>query len=71
MTRKSKIGTSPCPKGLEVWIWHENSMDIVYHAILTVFGGKAFFAPLENPQRIVDMGTGTGAWLLVPISSVR
>lgn len=35
-------------------------MDIVYHAILTVFGGKAFFAPLENPQRIVDMGTGTG-----------
>ena len=37
-----------------------NSMDIVYHALLTVFGGKAFFAPLKNPQRIADMGTGTG-----------
>lgn len=29
-------------------------MDILYHAILTMFEGKAFFAPVENPQRIVD-----------------
>lgn len=35
-------------------------MDIVYHGILTMFEGNAFFAPVDNPQRIVDMGTGTG-----------
>lgn len=35
-------------------------MDLVYHAILRMFDGKPFFAPVQNPQRIVDMGTGTG-----------
>jgi len=35
-------------------------MDLVYHAILRMFDGKPFFAPVENPQRIFDMGTGTG-----------
>jgi len=25
---------------------------------------KPFFAPITNPQRIVDMGTGTGIWAL-------
>lgn len=40
-------------------------MDILYHAILTVFEGKTFFAPVKNPQRIVDMGTGTGIWAFV------
>jgi methylase of polypeptide subunit release factors len=39
-------------------------MDLVYHAILRMFDGKAFFAPVKNPQRIVDMGTGTGIWAL-------
>jgi len=29
-----------------------------------MFDGKSFFAPLKNPQRIVDMGTGTGIWAL-------
>ena len=35
-------------------------MDLVYHAILRMFDGKPFFAPVENLQRVVDMGTGTG-----------
>ncbi|KAK0120229.1 hypothetical protein ONS95_011635 [Cadophora gregata] len=38
----------------------QDRMDLVYHAILRMFDGKAFFAPAENIQRIVDMGTGTG-----------
>lgn len=38
----------------------QDRMDLVYHAILRMFDGKPFFAPIENPQRIVDMGTGTG-----------
>lgn len=39
-------------------------MDLVYHAILRMFDGKPFFAPVENLQRVVDMGTGTGIWAL-------
>ncbi|KAK0121264.1 hypothetical protein ONS96_011439 [Cadophora gregata f. sp. sojae] len=42
----------------------QDRMDLVYHAILRMFDGKAFFAPAENIQRIVDMGTGTGKVLL-------
>ncbi|EPQ64713.1 hypothetical protein BGT96224_A20736 [Blumeria graminis f. sp. tritici 96224] len=39
-------------------------LERVYKAIDTVFDGKAIFAPLKNPQRIVDMGTGTGIWAI-------
>ncbi|RKF81457.1 Secondary metabolism regulator laeA [Golovinomyces cichoracearum] len=39
-------------------------MDIVYQAITRIFNGKAFFAPVRHPHRVVDMGTGTGAWAI-------
>jgi len=42
----------------------QDRMDLVYHAILRMFDGKPFFAPVKNLQRIVDMGTGTGIWAL-------
>lgn len=29
-----------------------------------MFEGNPFFAPVKNPQRILDMGTGTGIWAL-------
>ena len=39
-------------------------MDLSYHSLLQMFKGKAFFAPLSKPQKIVDWGTGTGIWAL-------
>jgi hypothetical protein len=36
----------------------------MYHALLVMFDGKPFLAPVKNPQRIVDMGTGTGMRIL-------
>lgn len=39
-------------------------MDMAYHSLLLMFDGKPFFAPVENPQRILDVGTGTGIWAL-------
>ncbi|KIN08317.1 hypothetical protein OIDMADRAFT_48185 [Oidiodendron maius Zn] len=39
-------------------------MDLVYNATLRMFDGKSFFAPVENPQWIVDMVTRTGIWAL-------
>jgi 16S rRNA G527 N7-methylase RsmG len=36
-------------------------MDIQYHALRILFEDKLFHAPIgENPQRILDIGTGTG-----------
>ena len=26
--------------------------------------GKLFYAPLENPKRVLDIGTGTGIWAM-------
>jgi tRNA1(Val) A37 N6-methylase TrmN6 len=36
-------------------------MDMQYHALRILFGGKPFLAPVKNPQRVLDIGTGTGA----------
>jgi hypothetical protein len=36
-------------------------MDIQYHALRILFENKLFYAPIgENPQRILDIGTGIG-----------
>lgn len=35
------------------------------HFILEkLFGGRAHFAPLQDPKKILDIGTGTGLWVL-------
>jgi ubiquinone/menaquinone biosynthesis C-methylase UbiE len=32
--------------------------------VLNLCGGRLQYAPLENPQEIIDMGTGTGIWCI-------
>jgi hypothetical protein len=34
--------------------------DMKHTMILNLCGGRLHFAPLENPQNIIDLGTGTG-----------
>ena len=36
--------------------------DMKHAMIVHLCDGKLHFAPLENPQRILDVGTGTGIW---------
>lgn len=33
-----------------------------HHVQTLVLKGKLFLAPIENPQLVVDIGTGTGIW---------
>ena len=33
-----------------------------YHMFKKLHGDRIFFAPLHNPRRILDIGTGTGIW---------
>jgi ubiquinone/menaquinone biosynthesis C-methylase UbiE len=39
-----------------------NRMDLENHLFLMLLGGKLHHAPLKSPQRILDLGTGTGIW---------
>ncbi|KPI39318.1 uncharacterized protein AB675_4998 [Cyphellophora attinorum] len=37
-------------------------LDIAHQAYLILFDNKLFFAPLTDPKRVLDLGTGTGTW---------
>jgi hypothetical protein len=41
-------------------------LDVQHYAVQHVTG-KRFFAPLEEPRRAIDIGTGTGTWMLASI----
>lgn len=42
----------------------QDRLDIKYASIQLVFSDKVTFAPIENPQQILDIGTGTGIWAI-------
>ncbi|KAH7156006.1 S-adenosyl-L-methionine-dependent methyltransferase [Dactylonectria macrodidyma] len=43
----------------------QDRMDLVHHLYCMALGGKLFFAPIsDNPQRVLDLGTGTGIWAM-------
>lgn len=39
-------------------------LDIKHHVITLLCGGQLHLAPLLRPQRILDIGTGTGIWVM-------
>ncbi|KAK0647979.1 S-adenosyl-L-methionine-dependent methyltransferase [Cercophora newfieldiana] len=41
---------------------HNDSLDLNHHMFLLLNNNKLFHAPLENPQSVLDVGTGTGIW---------
>ncbi|KAL2012009.1 hypothetical protein VTN00DRAFT_4727 [Thermoascus crustaceus] len=43
-------------------------MDMQHHLFKTVHHGRIFFSPVQNPLRILDIGTGSGIW---PIELVQ
>lgn len=42
----------------------QERMDIHYHALRLTFGNRHYFAPIEQPTSILDVGTGTGIWAM-------
>ena len=39
-------------------------MDLLHHIWRLIIGGKLFRAPINNSQRVLDLGTGTGIWAI-------
>jgi len=39
-------------------------LDLQYDILSVVLGQRAYLAPLTNPRKILDIGTGTGVWAL-------
>jgi hypothetical protein len=37
-------------------------MDMQYEMLRQVNDGRIFFSPLRDPERILDIGTGSGIW---------
>ncbi|KAF3232363.1 hypothetical protein TWF191_000134 [Orbilia oligospora] len=42
----------------------QDQMDLFHHVFLLRLRGKLFLAPIETPQKILDVGTGTGIWAI-------
>ena len=43
----------------------QERLDLKHHVFKLILGGKLFSAPIgSNPQRILDIGTGTGIWAI-------
>ncbi|KAI5809234.1 S-adenosyl-L-methionine-dependent methyltransferase [Pyronema omphalodes] len=42
----------------------QDRLDLHHEMMRMVWGDKLHEAPLENPQRILDIGTGTGIWAI-------
>jgi SAM-dependent methyltransferase len=39
-------------------------LDIIHKMVEVAMGGKLHFAPIKDPKRILDIGTGTGIWAM-------
>lgn len=37
---------------------------MVHEMVLTMMNRELFLAPIKNPQRVIDLGTGTGIWAM-------
>ncbi|EWC47305.1 hypothetical protein DRE_03424 [Drechslerella stenobrocha 248] len=42
----------------------QEQLDLMHHVFTLRLGGKLYLAPLNKPQKIMDVGTGTGIWAI-------
>ncbi|KAL8776423.1 MAG: hypothetical protein Q9213_008279 [Squamulea squamosa] len=43
---------------------HNDQQDIAHHAWRLALNNQLYLAPVHNPERILDVGTGTGIWAI-------
>ncbi|BCS01895.1 class I SAM-dependent methyltransferase [Aspergillus luchuensis] len=55
-----RYGQYPMPNDEE----EQDRLTLMHHAFKLLLGGDLYRAPIGEPQRILDIGTGTGIWAL-------
>jgi hypothetical protein len=56
-----RLGRYPLPNDDD----EQNREDMKHAMMLEMLDGKLFFAPIgDHPQKIIDLGTGTGIWAI-------
>ena len=55
-----KEGSYPFPNDER----EKDRLDVAHEMVKACLHGKLLTAPLKNPQRILDLGTGTGIWAI-------
>ena len=61
--------TYNAPRTSEYWAPNDDQqnegLDLLHNCLLMTMDGKLFLAPIgDNPQRVLDVGTGTGIWAM-------
>lgn len=65
--RKLHGRTYQKPQTTEYWIPNDEQqnvgLDIIHHVLTMALGHKLYLAPItETPEKVLDLGTGTGIW---------
>lgn len=42
----------------------QTRLEVKYHAVRLALNGTLYFAPIERPYNVLDVGTGTGLWAI-------
>lgn len=42
----------------------QDRLDLLHHVFLLILNGRLFVSPISSPQRVLDVGTGTGLWAM-------
>ncbi|CRG87069.1 hypothetical protein PISL3812_04084 [Talaromyces islandicus] len=42
----------------------QDRLDLLHHVFLLILNGRLFVSPVSSPQRVLDVGTGTGLWAM-------
>jgi ribosomal protein RSM22 (predicted rRNA methylase) len=64
MTNRSRIGKLVLNIILDFKLRSMCRLDIKYASLNLIMGDKVCFAPVVDPQQILDIGTGTGIWAI-------
>jgi ubiquinone/menaquinone biosynthesis C-methylase UbiE len=62
--RGNRTGGLHCEAGALSLLLMRSRMDLHHELLLRLLNGELHTAPLKNPQRILDVGTGTGIWAI-------
>jgi hypothetical protein len=58
---RTEDGLNQLPDILQI---ENNRLDLAHEMARMLLGDKLHLAPLDKPQRILDIGTGTGVWAI-------